>query len=327
MFEQIFTIARNTFTESIRQPIFVVLLIACMLLLILNPAISAYTLGDDDKLLLDMGLSTIFLGGLFLAAFTATGVLSREIDNKTVLTVISKPIGRPTFVIGKYIGVIGAITVAFWIWSALFLLTIRHRVMSTAADHLDMPVIVFGSVAVLGSILIAVWGNYFYNWVFNSRFSAVLLVMITLAYMMVLMVDKKWQFQSITTELNQGVGQMWQLLIALGLVLEALAVITAIAIACSTRLGQLMTLAICLAVFLVGLSSDYMFGRYTESMPLAWVPYALAPNMQYHWLADALTQRNAVDVNYIMMISGYSVLYTTAILSMAIGLFQTRETG
>ena len=81
----LFTIARNAFLESIRQPIHAVLVCVGLLALLLNVNIAAYTLEDDNKLLIDLGLSTLFLAGLLLAAFTATSVLSREIENKTCL--------------------------------------------------------------------------------------------------------------------------------------------------------------------------------------------------------------------------------------------------
>ena len=327
MFEQIFTIARNTFTESIRQPIFLVILAAASALLVLNLGLSAYTLSEDNKLLYDLGLSTIFLGGLFLAAFTATGVLSREIENKTVLTVISKPISRPAFVLGKYLGVAGAIVVACWVWSIIFFLTVRHQVMSTAADHLDQPVILFGLAAVGIALAVAVWGNFFYNWVFTSRFIGLLVVLMPIAYLMVLLIDKEWNFQPITAEFTKEGSQLGMVMIAAALVVEALAVIAAIAIACSTRLGQVMTLVICLAIFMVGLSSDYMFGRLTDTQPAFWIGYALAPNMQYHWLADALTQGHPVSAGYIGMVTAYSALYAAAVLCLATALFQTRETG
>ena len=97
MFQRFYTVALNTFVETIRQPIYGVILLATATLLILNVSLAAFTLDDDDRLLLDLGLSTLLLSGLFLSAFSAAGVLSREIENKTVLTVISKP---PHFHIG-----------------------------------------------------------------------------------------------------------------------------------------------------------------------------------------------------------------------------------
>ncbi|MFQ5495005.1 MAG: ABC transporter permease, partial [Phycisphaerae bacterium] len=91
MLQRMLTVAWATFIETIRQPIYGVILLATAILMVLNVSLAAFTLGDDNKLLLDIGLSTLLLSGLFLSAFSAAGVLGREIENKTVLTVISKP--------------------------------------------------------------------------------------------------------------------------------------------------------------------------------------------------------------------------------------------
>ncbi len=110
MFQRFLTLASNTFVETIRQPIYGVILFVTAAMLILNVSLAGFTLDDDDKLLLDLGLSTLMLSGLFLSAFSAAGVLSREIENKTVLTVISKPVSRPLFILGKFAGLIAALS-------------------------------------------------------------------------------------------------------------------------------------------------------------------------------------------------------------------------
>ena len=74
-----------------------------------------------------------------------SGVLTREIDNKTVLTVISKPVSRPLFIVGKFLGLAAGLAVAFFMSAVLFFLSVRHSVMSTASDKYDMPVLLFGS--------------------------------------------------------------------------------------------------------------------------------------------------------------------------------------
>ena len=63
--------------------------------------LAGFTMEDDQRMMIDLGLSTILLCGTLLAAFIATNVLNREIQNRTVLTVISKPVSRPVFVLGK----------------------------------------------------------------------------------------------------------------------------------------------------------------------------------------------------------------------------------
>jgi hypothetical protein len=327
MFQQISTITRNTFTESIRQPIYIVMIGIGVALLVFNISISAYSLDDDNKLLTEMGLSTVFLGGLFLAAFTATGVLAREIENKTVLTVISKPMSRPAFILGKYLGVTAAIAMAYWIWTMTFLMTVRHSVLQVASDHVDWPVIVAGFSAVALSLAIATWGNYFYNWVFTSRFCACLAVALTGAYLFVLLVNKEWQLQPFATEFNADGRRLVQIMLAILLLFESMIVICAIAIACSTRLGQVMTLLICLSFFMLGITSDYFFGQHLDTQPLAWIGYALAPNIQFVWLADALVLKHEINASYLAQVTAYIGLYTTAVLCLASALFQTCETG
>jgi len=321
MFQQVLTIARNTFTECIRQPVYVVLLLAATLAMILNLYMAAYTLSDDNKMLVDMGLSTLFVAGLLLAAFSATGVLSEEIENKTVLTVISKPVSRPLFVIGKYVGVAVAIAVAYWILSLVYLMTVRHQVMQTASDHTDWPVIVFGVGAVVLAALCATLGNYFYHWVFPSTFVSLYAAMITLGYVAVLLISKQWQFQSPMTDVDG------QLMIGLSLVFQAILILVAVAIAASTRLGQVMTLLICAGAFVLGLVSDGLLADLADKYVIAKAMYFSLPNLQLLWPADRITQGHPFSGSYVLLASGYSALYIGAILGIAVALFQTREVG
>lgn len=318
---QIYTIGSNTFTEAVRQPIFVVMLLLGVGMIALTPAFSTFTLDDDNKLLIDLGTSTIFVAGLFLAAFTATGVVSEEIERRTVLTVVSKPISRPAFVIGKFLGVLGAVGVAHWIWSLTFLLAVRHRVIMRATDVVDEPVLVFGLGALLLSLGASVALNYFRGRVFGASMTAWLGVSLLVACALAFTFDKNWQPKSPLEDLDA------QLSIALVLLLQAEAILCAIAVAASTRLGQTLTLATCGGFFLLGLTSDYWFGRFSAESWLASLAYAAVPNLQFHWLADALTQDHPVDGTYVIQVSAYSTAYVAAVLAIGTGLFQTREVG
>ena len=341
MLSVIFTIARNTYTESIRQPIYVVLLIAGSLLLVLNLQAAAYTLSDDNRLLVDMGLSLLGLAGILLAAFTAAGVIHEEIENRTVLTVVSKPVPRPAFVIGKYLGVSAALAVAIWILACIFLLTVRHKVMQTASDTIDGPVALFGLVGWFLALVYASATNYLYRWVFTSTFVIGLLVTMTLAVLGVSLVAADWSFQPITTEFGpEHAFQAGQLPIAILLIFESLLVLAAVAVASSTRLGQVMTLVVCLAVGVLGMSNEYylheqMVGTTTLSeqpdlgSQVMWVvksvPSWVVPNFQFLWLADALSQKHIIPLDHVGWLTLYSLLYVVAILGLATVLFQTRE--
>lgn len=264
MILQTVTITRNTFVESIRQPIYFIVLMLAAVLQVFTTWSTAYSMGyttsaevsKDNRLLLDIGLATIFVAGMLLAAFVATAVLSREIESKTVLTVVSKPISRAAVVVGKYIGVAGAILVAVLIMTIYLLLALRHGVLSTAADDPDQPVILFSCIAVLLSLGVAGWCNFYYGWSFPQAATLILLPAIFAAYVITLLVSKKWQFQPITTDFKP------QVVMAAGALLLALLVISAVATAASTRLGQVMTIVVCAGVFMLGLLSNYMVGRH-----------------------------------------------------------------
>ena len=157
MISRLLSIAGNTFIESLRRPVFLSVLGTVCVLLSLNPAISTLTLGEDDKLLVDLGLSTILLGGLFLSAFISSGSISQEIDSKTILTILSKPVGKFCFIAGKYLGTCAAISLAVWIWSLVFLLGIRHGAISTAWDNTDGPVLLFGLGGTALAVAISSW--------------------------------------------------------------------------------------------------------------------------------------------------------------------------
>ena len=263
MHRQILAIALNTFLESVRQPINFVLIITGALMQGMNTLLSAYSMSydeaaevtGDNKLLLDMGLATVFVISTLLAAFVATAVLSREIQDKTVLTVISKPVGRPVFIIGKYLGTTGAVLLAAVILLIFFQFAIRHEVMSTARDTLDGPVVLFSSLAIALAIGLGVWCNFFYGWVFSSVATYAMAPLLLLAWFGTMLINDQWAIQPISTDWKP------QVMLAGACILLAMPVLTAIALAASTRLGQVMTIVVCAGFFLLGLLSNHLLGR------------------------------------------------------------------
>jgi len=265
MISPVTTIARNTLIESVRQPVFLVIVLVAGLLQVLNTWITGFSMGyrrvpgevtGDDKLLLDVGLSTVFVCGMLLAAFIATSAISREIENKTILTVVSKPIGRTSVVLGKYLGISGALSIAVYLMLLGLLLGIRHGVLSTAADDPDQPVIIFSMIAVFGSLFVAAITNFMYGWQFGQTTIAALVPLLTLAFLGVLLIDEDWKVQAITTDLKP------QIMLAGAGMTVALMVLAAVATAASTRLGQVMTITVCAGVFVLGLLSNHFVGRY-----------------------------------------------------------------
>ena len=322
MFTKLWGIIGNSFTETIRQPIYGVLLLVTAFLLPFCAAISGYTMEDDNKFLKDLGLSTLLLTGLFLSAFSAAGVLSREIDNKTVLTVISKPVGRPLFILGKFLGLAGALAVAYYLCGIVFLLVMRHGVMERASQHLDMPVILFGISAIAVTVVVAAFCNYLYDMQFASTSVALAVPLMTVALVLVCFINNEWEIQQFGKDFIDG-----QIVGAAALVFAMVMIATAVAVAASTRFGRVMTLVTCAAVMLIGLASDWFFGQHMESHLPARLAYWLSPNLGFLWVTDALTAENRLTLGYVGLATGYAALIVASWLLIGIALFQKREVG
>src|SRR5512140_3668832 len=109
---KLLAIARNTFVETLRQPVYAVIIVSAVFLFIMSPSLTMYSMGDDNKLLREIGLSTLFLSGLFIAIFAAASAVTEEIDTKPITPVLTKPVHRPIFIIGKFLGISAAVAIA-----------------------------------------------------------------------------------------------------------------------------------------------------------------------------------------------------------------------
>jgi hypothetical protein len=342
--EQLAAIGRNTFYECVRQPVVLVVLAAGTLLLVMSVPFSSFTMMDDQRMFVDIALSTIFISGTVLASFLSTNALSREIDNRTVLTVVSKPVPRPVFVVGKWLGVGAALTAVVLFLGLAFLIVEMHGTMQTAATPYHVPVLVFGISGLLATVGAALWANYFYGWPVPSATLVFGVPILAVAYLVALNFNKDWSPAGWT----QFRGMLW---VALLVMWMGLLVLTAVAVAASTRFGQVVTLGIALGVFLLGLMSDWLFGRplarlgemfarmetdQTAGSMLDWnhaqyallkVAYTVVPNFQVFWLSDAVQQKREIPALYVASSAAYGALLVVACLGLAVALFQRREVG
>ncbi len=102
-------IARATTKEAVRQPVFWLCMGLALVLLVVNTFLPFFSLGDDVKMQKDCGLATILISSLLIAVWTASTSVAEEIEGKTAMTLLSKPINRRQFVLGKYIGIVQAV--------------------------------------------------------------------------------------------------------------------------------------------------------------------------------------------------------------------------
>ena len=136
---------------------------------------------------------------------------------------------------------------------------------------------------------------------------------------------------ALVVSLRPGGGESWQIhpgiVPAYVLIFLGLMVLGAIALALSTRIDITPTLSICTVVFLVGLMADYWFGRAADRSWAAAAGYALVPNWQQFWAADALRDGAVLPWSYVGVAAGYAGCYAAAMLAAGAALFRTRELG
>ena len=316
---QFFTIAINAFMELVRQPIFLLLMTVSVLFEIFLAVPYYFAFGDEPKLVNNSTLAAMFLSGLFGAVLSASSSLAREIRSGTALAVLSKPVSRFQFIFAKYVGLAGALTVLTYVNTVGVLLA--SRMAFDAYGKTDMPAIGIFSAGIVVAYGIGGLSNFFLRRPFMSDAVFAMLFFCTLAAFIIFNFTS--QEQSLYTQGHVN----WNLLPAAILILFALWILAAIALACSTRFDTIPTLAICSAVFLLGLTSDYFFGiRAQHGNWWASTLYSIIPNWQIFWLADAIeTGKSTYQWQYVCKALAYAICYTGAALAAGAALFEERE--
>jgi ABC-type transport system involved in multi-copper enzyme maturation permease subunit len=97
-------IARNAFREAVRDRVLYNLVVFVLLLIAGAIFLGELSAGQEAKIIVDLGLSAILLFGVFIAIFVGVGLVYKEIERRTLYAILSKPIGRGEFLLGKYLG-------------------------------------------------------------------------------------------------------------------------------------------------------------------------------------------------------------------------------
>jgi ABC-type transport system involved in multi-copper enzyme maturation permease subunit len=113
----ILTIARNTFKEVLRDKVFYNLFVFALLMIGSALLLGTLTIGEQSKLIKDIGLASIDLFGVLIAIFVGVGLISKEIEKRTIYTIIAKPVHRYQFLLGRFAGLV----FTMWVNTAVML--------------------------------------------------------------------------------------------------------------------------------------------------------------------------------------------------------------
>jgi ABC-type transport system involved in multi-copper enzyme maturation permease subunit len=104
MNSHILTLARSTFLETVRDRIFYLVAVFGFIMLASTAILSPLTVGAQGKIMADVGLASMVLFGLLVVVFVGSSMVRKELDKGTIVTILSKPVGRREYLVGKYLG-------------------------------------------------------------------------------------------------------------------------------------------------------------------------------------------------------------------------------
>lgn len=141
----LFTIARNTFREAVRDRVLYNLVFFVLLITAAAVFLGELTAGNEARVIVNLGLTAVLFFGAFIAIFVGVGLVSKEIERRTVFAIFSKPVTRGEFVIGKYLGL-------------CLTLLVNVAVMSLG---ITLALLYVGGNELIGSVLVAILLIYF----------------------------------------------------------------------------------------------------------------------------------------------------------------------
>ena len=143
MTSRLSAITLNTFREAVRDRVLYNLVLFVLLLVASAPVISQISIGMEKLMLVNLGLSSISLFGVIIAIFVGIGLVSKEIEKKTLYTILSRPVRRWEFIAGKYLG--------------LLLTLVVNAVLMTVGFYMALLVFTHGLHQADGMLLVAIY--------------------------------------------------------------------------------------------------------------------------------------------------------------------------
>lgn len=182
MTSRLSAITLNTFREAVRDRVLYNLIIFVLLLVASAPLFGQISIGLERLILVNIGLSSISIFGVLIGIFIGIGLVSKEIEKRTLYTILSRPVRRWEFIVGKYFGlvltlVVNAILMGIGFYVAL-LVTARQL---TASDGHLLVAIYFAVLEFLMITALTLFFSSFSSPIFSTIFAFALFVIGTFA--------------------------------------------------------------------------------------------------------------------------------------------------
>ena len=126
-------VAGAAFKESVRDRVPYTMVIFAVLMMAASYLISQMTAGQDLKIIKDLGLAALSIFGLLIAVFIGIGLVSKEVEKKSVFALLTKPVTRTEFILGKYVGLVTTLVVNLTVMTVAYYGVLFYMDMTTSA--------------------------------------------------------------------------------------------------------------------------------------------------------------------------------------------------
>ncbi|MGG6239842.1 ABC transporter permease [Nodosilinea sp. AN01ver1] len=162
-------IARTVFLEVIRDRILYLVALFALVMVIARVLLPDISAGAENKILLDLGLAAIHLLSVVVAVFVGTGLINKEIEKRTVLVLIAKPVSRAEFIVGKHLGLTAVLAVLIAALGLIFVVVLGVSGVPFSLSSIGLALLFMALEAALLVAVAIVFG------VFTSSLLATLL--------------------------------------------------------------------------------------------------------------------------------------------------------
>lgn len=149
---RIWAIGMNTMREAVRNKLLYTLLFFAIMIIAAGVLLAALSYSENERILQDFGLAAIRLFSVAIAIFVGVSLIHREVERRTVYTILSKPLSRAEFLLGKYVGLV----VTIWMQMAIMVAAFVAVSAMTGAPLSEGHALAFALTAVELAIVVAV---------------------------------------------------------------------------------------------------------------------------------------------------------------------------
>ncbi len=157
---RIFAIANNGFREVVRDRILYIIGFYAVILAVAVSLLPQLAAATEDKMFLDLGLAVMSVLSLIVAVFVGTGLINKEIEKRTILMLIAKPVSRNEFIVGKYLGLSAVLALLVAAMSVIYLIFLQLNNISYSATSIIINAIfLILQLSLIGAVAIT-WGVF-----------------------------------------------------------------------------------------------------------------------------------------------------------------------